>query len=624
MIFDVIVAGGGHAGIEAAAAAAKLGMNTALITMDKNGLGRLSCNPAIGGSAKGHLVYEIDALGGIIGILADKTGIQFRTLNKSKGPAVWAGRSQADRDYYTVVAGQIMSEVKNLTIIEDSVVDCFVEAGRIKGIKTKKGLEYCCKAFIICSGTFLNGKMFTGEDTTIGGRFGEEAVYGLTESLEKIGFVSGRLKTGTPARLHKDSLNYNLLKEQAGDENPEPFSHKTDKSKFPELPQISCYMTHTDKTVHKILEKGFDKSPLFSGKIEGIGPRYCPSIEDKIVRFSDKESHHIFLEPEGLNSDLIYINGFSSSLPAEIQYEAIRKIKGLEDAVMIRPGYAIEYDFFPPYQIDLTYETKLVKGLYFAGQINGTSGYEEAAAQGLMAGINASLNIMGKEQIVLKRSEAYMGVLIDDLVGKSTTEPYRMFTSRAEHRLILRQDNAAQRLMKYGYELGLIDKDAYNEHLERQTKIQTGLSIMSKTKCKPEHINEYLTKKESTPITEVEGIDKIIKRPNVSLKDILQIEEYMQRPEFTEIASDSKVLEQIEIQLKYEGYIQRQIEAVERFEKLENIKIPEEFVYDAISSISTEGREKLRKVKPRTIGQASRISGVTPSDISVLLVYLKN
>ena len=427
--YDVIVIGGGHAGIEAACSAANMGCSVGLLTMDRYAIGRMSCNPAIGGTAKGHLVREIDALGGKMGRISDKTGIQFRMLNKSKGPAVWSPRCQSDRKLYSEEAYRVVNSTDNLEIVEASVVEILSEDGKIKGVKTGDGEEVLCKALVLSSGTFLNGLMHTGLTSTNGGRFGEKPATGITESLLKLGFESGRLKTGTPPRLKKDSINWDILEVQPGDKKPQPFSHFTDKSKFPELPQVVCHITYTDPEVHKILEKGFEDSPMFTGRIKGVGPRYCPSIEDKIVRFADKERHQLFLEPEGLDSDLIYVNGFSSSLSGEIQLEALHKIKGLENCEMVRPGYAVEYDFFPPHQVDLTLETKLIKGLYFAGQINGTSGYEEAAAQGLIAGINAAAKIKGLPEFVLKRSEAYIGVLIDDLVNKSTEEPYRMFTS---------------------------------------------------------------------------------------------------------------------------------------------------------------------------------------------------
>jgi len=621
--FDIIVIGGGHAGIETSIAASQMGCSVGLVTMDKSAIGRMSCNPAIGGSAKGHLVHEIDALGGFMGVLADKTGIQFRVLNKSKGPAVWAGRCQSDRKLYSQEAVNLIMSFSKLEIIEDSVLEIFEENKRISYVKTISGNELKCKALIICSGTFLNGIMHTGLASLKGGRYDEKSALGLTESLINMGFLSGRLKTGTPPRLKKDSINWEILEEQKGDENPEPFSLRTSKNHFPFLPQVSCHLTYTDRVVHNILQKGFSKSPMFTGLIEGVGPRYCPSIEDKIVRFSDKLRHQLFLEPEGLDSDQIYLNGFSTSLPAEIQYEAIRKIKGLENAEMIRPGYAVEYDYFPPYQVDLTLETKLIKGLYFAGQINGTSGYEEAAGQGIIAGINAALQIQKRPEFILKRSEAYIGVLIDDLVSKSTNEPYRMFTSRAEHRLLLRQDNVDRRLLKYGHEFGLISKELYDEMKKREVIITAGKDLLSKTRILPNQINILLETKNLTKIDNTETIEKLVKRPELSLKEILKLLKSEDSIIYNNMLSKEEILEQIEIEIKYEGYIKRQEELVVKTEKLEKLLIPLDFNYNKIKTISTEGREKLAKIKPHSIGQASRISGVTPSDISVLLVYLK-
>ena len=622
--FDIIVVGGGHAGIEAASAGARMGCSVGLVTMDRFALGRMSCNPAIGGTAKGHLVREIDALGGIMGLISDRTGIQFRMLNKSKGPAVWSPRCQSDRKLYSEEAYRIISPTPNLEILEESAAEVITENGKVAGIKAKSGEEIFCKALILSSGTFLNGLMHTGLNKTSGGRFGEQSALGITESLAKLGFEYGRLKTGTPPRLKKDSINWAILEEQPGDENPQPFSHQTELSQFPFLPQVSCHITYTDPAVHKILEKGFAQSPLFTGLIKGVGPRYCPSIEDKIVRFADKEHHQLFLEPEGLDSDQTYLNGFSSSLSAEIQLEALHKIVGLEEVEMVRPAYAVEYDFFPPQQVDLTLETKLIEGLYFAGQINGTSGYEEAAAQGLIAGINAALKIKGKPEFVLKRSEAYIGVLIDDLVTKSTDEPYRMFTSRAEHRLLLRQDNADRRLMKYGYEFGLISKDLYDEVDNREKTIINGINYCQSKKYHARDVNEFLVDSGSNEIDSTETISKLCKRPEFNLKQLLEFNGASSDSEAVALLNDEKALEQAEIEIKYEGYILRQYEAVAKLEKYESTKIPVNFDFTKIKQLSTEGREKLNKVKPRSIGQASRISGVTPSDISILLVYLKN
>ncbi len=622
--FDVVVVGGGHAGIEAASAASRMGCSVGLVTMDRFALGRMSCNPAIGGTAKGHLVREIDALGGVMGLIADRTGIQFRMLNKSKGPAVWSPRCQSDRKLYSEEAYRIVSKTENLEIVEDSAIGVIVENGKVIGIETKSGEELMCRALVLSSGTFLNGLMHTGLNKTSGGRFGEQPSTGITESLAKLGFEYGRLKTGTPPRLKKDSINWSILEEQPGDENPQPFSHQTDLSQFPFLSQVSCHITYTDKEVHRILEKGFAESPLFTGLIKGVGPRYCPSIEDKIVRFSDKERHQLFLEPEGLDSNQIYLNGFSSSLAAEIQLEALHKIVGLEEVEMVRPGYAVEYDFFPPHQVDLTLETKLIKGLYFAGQINGTSGYEEAAAQGLIAGINAALKVQDKPEFVLKRSEAYIGVLIDDLVTKSTDEPYRMFTSRAEHRLLLRQDNADRRLMKYGYEFGLISRDLYDKVDNREKTIISGINYCQTKKYHARDINQFLLSIGSAEIDSTETISKLCKRPGLNLRQLIEFNGSSNEADISVLLNDLQALEQVEIELKYEGYIKRQYEAVSKLEKYEDTKIPLNFDFKKIKQLSTEGREKLNKVKPRSIAQASRISGVTPSDISILLVYLKN
>ena len=624
MNYDVIVVGGGHAGIEAGASAANMGCSVALVTMDKYAIGRMSCNPAIGGTAKGHLVREIDALGGYMGIIADRTGIQFRMLNKSKGPAVWSPRCQSDRKLYSEEAYRQISRIPGLEIVEDAVVDILTENGAVTGVLTAKGKEIKCKAVVLSSGTFLNGLMHTGLKSTSGGRFGEKPAIGITESLLKLGFESGRLKTGTPPRLAKNSIDWDAVEVQPGDDDPQPFSFKTDKSEFPYLPQVPCHITYTSEKVHKVLEKGFNDSPMFTGRIKGVGPRYCPSIEDKIVRFAEKKQHQLFLEPEGLDNDLIYLNGFSSSLPAEIQLEAIHEIKGLEKAEMIRPGYAVEYDFFPPHQVDLTLETKLIKGLYFAGQINGTSGYEEAAAQGIVAGINAALKIQGRPEFVLKRSEAYIGVLIDDLVNKSTEEPYRMFTSRAEHRLLLRQDNADRRLMKYGYDFGLVDKDKFEVLNKKDTLINESISLLNTLKLHARDINPLLESKGFNGIDSTETISKLCKRPELNLEELLKVNGFGGEVLVKELLNDPASLNQVEIELKYEGYLKRQEENILRLERYEEVNIPLTLNYLQIKGLSTEGREKLNRVKPRSIGQAGRISGVTPSDISILLVYLRN
>jgi len=622
--YDLIVVGGGHAGIEAACAAANMGCFVGLVTMERYAIGRMSCNPAIGGTAKGHLVREIDSLGGMMGIIADNTGIQFRMLNKSKGPAVWSPRCQSDRKLYSEEAYTLVSATKNLEILEASVIDIVEENGKVKGIVTSDGTHLQCSALVLSSGTFLNGLMHTGLNSTVGGRYGEQPAIGITQSLIKMGFEAGRLKTGTPPRLKKDSIDWDILEEQPGDEIVHPFSYRTDLNNFPVLPQLSCYITYTDESVHKILEKGFDRSPMFTGRIKGVGPRYCPSIEDKIVRFADKKQHQLFLEPEGLESNQIYLNGFSTSLPSEIQNEALHKIKGLENVEMIRAGYAVEYDYFPPHQVDLTLETKIIKNLYFAGQINGTSGYEEAAAQGIIAGINAALKIQKKPEFVLKRSEAYIGVLIDDLVTKSTYEPYRMFTSRAEHRLLLRQDNADRRLMKYGHEFGLIPSALGNRVQQREKIISDCIKLFDTIKLHARDVNTFLELKGSSGIDSTETISKLCKRPELTLREIIRINGTEQYPEVKALLNDDIALEQVEIELKYEGYIKRQYEMVERLERYEETIIPLTLNYSTLKALSTEGREKLNRVKPRSLAQASRISGVTPSDISILLVYLKN
>jgi len=630
--YDVIVAGGGHAGIEAALATSRMGFSTLLITLSIKSIGRMSCNPAIGGTAKGHLVREIDALGGEMGRMADATGIHFRMLNLSKGPAVWSPRCQNDREWYSKHAQSVLQKQQNLDILEDSVIDISVTEKNklykyaINGIITKSGRKISCRSLILCSGTFLRGILHTGFTKSQGGRYGEMSVENLTENLEKLGFVSGRLKTGTPPRIDFKSIDFSEVIVQQPDNPPQPFSFQNEVINNK---QINMYLTFTNENTHKVLRKGFNESPLFTGRIKGVGPRYCPSIEDKIVRFSERERHQIFLEPEGYNTNVVYVNGFSTSLPEQIQYEGLRTIPGLRNVHMLRPGYAIEYDFFPPQQLRLTLETKLVENLFFAGQINGTSGYEEAAAQGLIAGINASLKLKGEAPFILKRSQAYMGVLIDDLVNKNTYEPYRMFTSRAEYRLILRQDNADLRLMEQGYKLGLIEDKFFNRLKLKKKFIKLGKKFLQHSSVSPEIINPLLESRSTNTISQSVKLFQIVQRPEIKIKDIfnLPLDGEFNFFESLKSMNDSKladeILQQVEIETKYEGYIKRQMEQIEVFEKEESLEIPEDFDFSKVKSLSSEGREKLSKVRPRSIGQASRISGVTHADVSVLLIHLK-
>lgn len=622
--YDVIVVGGGHAGSEAAGAAAQMGSRTLLITMNLEAIAKMSCNPAMGGVAKGQLVREIDALGGLSGIVSDETGVQFRMLNRSKGPAMWSPRCQSDRMMYAQKMRERLEEKENLFMRQDNVIDLITtdDGKNIEGVVTQTGQKFYAKSVILTTGTFGNGLIHIGEAQHGGGRSGERASVGISAALEKLGFEVGRLKTGTPPRVDGRTVDYSKLEEQFGDEDPSGFSFLTEE--LPSLDeQLSCWIGYTNDQVHEVLKTGFDRSPMFNGRIKSIGPRYCPSIEDKINRFADKDRHQLFLEPEGWNTYEMYLNGFSTSLPEDVQYKALRTIPGFEEVIMIRPGYAIEYDYFPPHQIKRSLETKIVDGLFFAGQINGTTGYEEAACQGLMAGINAALLVQEKEPLILQRSEAYIGVLVDDLINKGTEEPYRMFTSRAEHRILLRQDNADLRLTEIGHRIGLASDERLGQVEEKKRAIDEIDELIKDYTVRPEHIDPLLESKESSTMSQPMKAIKILLRPEISLKEMMSYDDELNQ-QISSISTNDKVLEQVEIQAKYAGYIEKEFEMVKEMEKQENMLIPEQIEYSNIKSLSTEGTQKLSKIRPETIGQASRISGVSASDLSVLMVYLKN
>ena len=615
--YDIIVVGGGHAGAEAAASAANMGSSVLLVSMNLQTIGQMSCNPAMGGIAKGQIVREIDALGGYSGIVTDRSAIQFKMLNKSKGPAMWSPRAQNDRMRFAEEWRMMLEATPNVDFYQEMVTSLLLDGERVCGVRTSLGINIRSRAVILTNGTFLNGLIHIGDKQFGGGRAGEKAATGITEQLVSLGFSSGRMKTGTPPRVDGRSLDYSRMVPQPGDESPERFS-------FLDTPvlksQRDCHMAHTSPLVHDVLREGFDRSPMFNGRIKSLGPRYCPSIEDKINRFAHKDSHQIFVEPEGWNTVEVYVNGFSTSLPEDVQFKALRSVEGFERVKFFRPGYAIEYDYFPPTQLKHTLETKFIEGLYFAGQINGTTGYEEAASQGIMSGINAHLKLSGKESFILKRDEAYIGVLIDDLITKGTEEPYRMFTSRAEYRTLLRQDNADLRLTPRSYEIGLAGKERMRRVEEKESKSSAFIDFFRNTSFKPEEVNPILESLNSAPVRQPDKMFKVFARPKVTMAHMLRLEEVSGF--VSEHALGREVLEQAEIQVKYSGYIDKEKLNADKLQRLENIKIPENFDYSKLKSLSFEAREKLGHIRPATISQASRISGVSPSDISVLLVYL--
>lgn len=619
--FDIIVVGAGHAGCEAARSSALMGAETLLITQNLNAIAQLSCNPAMGGVAKGQIVREIDALGGMSGIITDQNTMQFRMLNRSKGPAMWSPRAQVDNVSFGTSWRQHLETIPHLQLWQDEVVDLIINNGAIEGVVTKIGLKIEAKAVILTNGTFLNGKIHIGETNFEGGRIGEESSKGLSEKMREIGFEIEKLKTGTPMRVVGDSINFSVLQEQKGDERPEQFSFIN--SREGELEQRSCYLAYTNDDVHNILKEGFEKSPMFQGRIQGRGPRYCPSIEDKIERFSDKNKHQLFIEPESRFTNLYYINGFSSSLPLEVQYKALRTIPGFEKAIIQKPGYAIEYDYFPPTQLKASLETKLIRGLFFAGQINGTTGYEEAGAQGLMAGINACMKLFDKESIILKRSESYIGVLIDDLITKGVDEPYRMFTSRAEYRILLRQDNADQRLTPIGYSIGLASKERLMKMEAKKENIDRIVNFIKNNSALPEEVNEQFQEINTPAITQKTKLSQLLLRPQVDLNMLKTNVPYLNTEiDKTPFEIKSQVEECAEILVKYESYIKKEEEIVNKLSHFENLVIKDDFDYHALKSLSFEAREKLTKIRPKTIGQAGRISGVSPADISVLVIYI--